>query len=146
MEFTQIKKSLNELLKKQYPEIKIYGNEVKEGYKMPSFFTSLVSFPETPANKNFMQGGFTFKIVYFQAKKDEMDQLEKLDKIYEAFGLSVQIGKRHLIVKEKDFDYVGEKADILEISLKFEHIDNKYMPLEEEVADELKLKIEKQEE
>lgn len=146
MEFTQIKKSLNELLKKQYPEMKIYGNEVKEGYKMPSFFTSLVSFPETPANKNFMQGGFTFKIVYFQAVKDEMDQLEKLDKIYEIFGLSVQIGKRHLIVKEKDFDYVGEKADILEISLKFEHIDNNYLPAEGEVADELKLKINKQEE
>lgn len=146
MKYVEIKRSLNELLKGEYPNIKIYGNEVKEGYETPSFFTSLVSVPETPANKNFINGGFSYKIVYFQDCKDEYDQLQKIDEIYQLFGMSVKIGNRTLLVKEKTWDYVGEKSDILEITIKCEYMENRYKPDEEDMAEELILKVNKQEE
>lgn len=145
MKFKEIKTELNKLIKTKYPDMKIYGVEVKEGYKTPSFFTSLVSFPETPANRNFINGGFTYKIVFFQDVKDELEQLDVLDTIYELFGLSVQIGERTLICKEKDYDYVGEKADILEISIKFEFMENREKPIEADLMEDLELNMKKEE-
>lgn len=146
MKFVDIKKDLNKIIKTAYPNIPIYGNEVKEGYQTPSFFTSLVSFPETYTNKNYASGGFTYKIVYFQNKKDELDQLNVLDSLYAAFGLSVNIGERTLICKEKDFDYIGEKADILEISIKFEFMEDRETPPDEDLMDEIDVSIIKEEE
>ena len=146
MKFVDIKKELNNVVKSAYPDIVIYGKEVKEGYKVPSFFTSLVSFPEGPTNKNFIKGGFTYKIVYFQETKDEAEQLKVLDNIYAAFGLTVKIKDRTLICKEKEFDYIGERADILEISIKFEFMENVEQPIDEDLMEEVDLNITKEDE
>lgn len=141
MKYTDIKATLNSYLEEKYKNIKIYGKDVAEGYITPCFFTSVISFPETQSNKNFVSSGFTYKIAYFQSVKDEVDQLEKLDEIYDLFEKSIVIKDRTLLIKEKDFEYIGEKSDILEISIKCEYLENRYIPPLEEVADNLELNI-----
>ena len=146
MKKTSVKQALNEKLKEKYPDIRIYGKEVQQGYKTPCFFTSLVSQPETHTNKNFISGGVTLKILYFQDIKDELDQLTKIDEIYAIFDKTIQIDDRIIEIKEKDFDYVGEKSDILEISLKLPYLENKYIEPQIEPAEIFELKMNNKEE
>lgn len=124
LRFKEIKKAVNQLLKRKYPDVKIYGNDVKEGYQTPSFFVELINKGSISETKNFASGGFTIKITYFQDKKDELDQLEKMDEIKDLFGLFFCVGDRKLTVGEFSHDYIGEYQDILQISIEIDYKEN----------------------
>lgn len=141
MKLTDVKIAINSKLKGLYPDIKIYGKEIHQGYVAPCFFSYLVSQPRTHSNKNFAQGGITVKILYFQEIKDEADQLRKVDEIFELFDKTITIGDRAIEVKEREFDYVGEKNDILEITLKIPFLENNYKEPDVECATSYKANI-----
>lgn len=112
------------MLGERYPEYKIYGKEIKEGYKTPSFFTEIVDKGNRAETKNFASGGFTVKIIYFQKTKNELDQLKKVDEIKNLFGLIFFVGERRLTVGEYSHDYIGEYSDILQISIDIDYKEN----------------------
>lgn len=124
LRFKEIKKAVNRLLKRKYPDVKIYGNDVKEGYQTPSFFVELINKGSTSETKNFASGGFTIKITYFQDKKDELDQLEKVDEIKDLFGLFFCVEDRKLTIGEFSHDYIGEYQDLLQISIEIDYKEN----------------------
>lgn len=112
------------MLSGKYPEYKIYGKEIKEGYKTPSFFTEIIDKGSRAETKNFAAGSFTVKITYFQKSKNELDQLEKVDEIKSLFGLIFFVGDRRLTVGEYSHDYIGEYSDILQISIDIDFKEN----------------------
>ena len=112
------------MLSGKYPEYKIYGKEIKEGYKTPSFFTEIIDKGSKAETKNFTTGSFTVKITYFQKSKNELDQLEKVDEIKDLFGLIFFVGDRRLTVGEYSHDYIGEYSDILQISIDIDFKEN----------------------
>lgn len=124
MKYAEIKKAVNGLLKGRYPPYKIYGKEIKEGYDTPCFFTEILDKGSRAETRNFAKGGITVKITYFQAEKNEMDQLEKADEIKDLFGLVFCVGDRRLTVGEYSHDFIGEYQDILQISIDIEYKEN----------------------
>lgn len=112
------------MLSKKYPEYKIYGIEIKEGYKTPAFFTEILDKGSKAETRNFAKGGFTVKITYFQKAKNELDQLKKVDEIKDLFGLIFFVGERRLTVGEYSHDYIGEYSDILQISIDIDYKEN----------------------
>lgn len=112
------------MLKRKYPDYKIYGLEIKEGYDTPSFFTEIVDKGSRGNTQNFASGGFTIKITYFQDQKNELDQLEKVDTIKELFGMAFKVGDRRLTVGDYSHDYIGEYSDILQISVDIDYKEN----------------------
>lgn len=108
----------------KYPEYKIYGKEIKEGYITPSFFTEILDKGSRAETKNFASGGFTVKITYFQKVKNELDQLKKVDEIKDLFGLIFFVGERRLTVGEYSHDFIGEYSDILQISIDIDYKEN----------------------
>lgn len=112
------------MLSSKYPEYKIYGKEIKEGYETPSFFTEIVDRGSRAETKNFASGGFTVKVTYFQKVKNELDQLKKVDEIKDLFGLIFFVGKRRLVVGEYSHDFIGEYSDILQISIDIDYKEN----------------------
>ena len=126
IKFVEIKKAVNELLKGRYPppQYKIYGKEIKEGYDAPCFFTEILDRGGKGETKNFAKGGFTIKITYFQAEKNELDQLEKVDEIKDLFGLIFCVGDRKLTIGDFSHDYIGEYQDILQISIEIDYKEN----------------------
>ena len=114
------------MLKGRYPppQYKIYGKEIKEGYDAPCFFTEILDKGSKGETKNFAKGGFTTKITYFQAEKNELDQLEKVDEIKDLFGLIFCVGDRKLTIGEFSYDYIGEYQDILQISIEVDYKEN----------------------
>lgn len=112
------------MLSGKYPEYKVYGKEIKEGYITPSFFTEILDKGSRAETKNFAEGGFTIKITYFQKEKNELDQLKKADEIKDLFGLIFFVGKRRLVVGEYSHDFIGEYSDILQISIDIDYKEN----------------------
>lgn len=112
------------MLSKKYTECKIYGIEIKEGYKTPAFFTEILDKGSKAETRNFAKGGFTVKITYFQKAKNELDQLKKVDEIKDLFGLIFFVGERRLTVGEYSHDYIGEYSDILQISIDIDYKEN----------------------
>lgn len=144
MKFVDIRKSANALLKSKYPKYEIYGKEVSEGYKKPSFFVEILDTGTRQASKSFVSGGFTIIITYFQKKIDEMDQLTKVDEIRELFMPVLRVGDRHLLISDYSYDYTGEHSEILQISMDYEYKENIYQPETQEPADELYMNLRKE--
>lgn len=143
MKFVEIKKAINKLLSEKYPSYKIYGKEIKEGYKTPAFFTEILDKGSKAETKNFAAGGFTIKITYFQELKNELDQLEKVDEIKDLFKLIFLVNDRQLIVEEFSHDFIGEYSDILQISIDIEYKENTKKEDTQPVAEEIDINISK---
>lgn len=118
-----IKTAINDLLANA-TGLKIYGKEVVEGYSTPSLFTEKISKPFQRETIGFAKSGFTIKITYLQSSPDELEQMKLIDTIRDAFGMSVRIGDRKLTVGEITHDYVGQKENILQISIDFDFYEN----------------------
>ncbi len=114
------------MLKNRYPppQYRIYGKEIQEGYDTPCFFTEVIDRGSRGETKNFAKGSFTIKITYFQAEKNELDQLKKVDEIKSLFGLIFYVGNRRLTVGEFSHDFIGEYQDILQISVEIDYKEN----------------------
>ncbi len=133
-----IKTAINDLLSKA-TGLKIYGKEVVEGYETPSLFTEKVSKPFQRETIGFAKSGFTIKITYFQSSPDELEQMRLLDTVREAFGMTVKIENRTLTVGEITHDYVGQKEDILQISVDFDFYENTTPGETAEIAEEAEI-------
>lgn len=141
MKRTDIKIAVHELLEKEYPEIKIYGKEIKEGYKPPCFFVEILDKGQQTDSKSYARGGFTVFISYFQTQTYELDQLQKIDEIKLLFGMVLKVGNRILTVGEYTYDYTGEYDEILQISIDFDYKENIMQPETEETAAEVNVKL-----
>lgn len=140
----EIKRAANGLLE-EATGLKIYGREITEGYDTPSLFIEIVPGPFRRQTRNFAKSGFSLKITYFQDAPREIEQLELVDTVKAAFGMVFAIGDRNLTVGEITYDYIGQKEDILQISVEFEYLENTSIHPEGELAGEMDFNLIKKE-
>ena len=130
MTLIELKKGLIELMQTVFPNHNYYSMEVVEDYDRPCFFTQLKPTNTMAKNYNKKNNQMTFYIDYLQEQIDEVDMLETIDKLRNLFELSVRIEDRSIDVEGFDWDFVGTKRNILEVSIdlqwdeKIEHLDN----------------------
>lgn len=141
----EIKKAANKLLKGA-TGLKVYGKEVTEGFERPSLFIEIIPKPFHRKSKNFAKSGFCLKITYLQEVPEELQQLELVDTVKEAFGMVFSVAERNLTVGEITYDYIGQKEDILQISVDFEFYENTMTEEEGETAEEMNFNLAKKEE
>ena len=119
-----LKAALNGVIQNKYgSSYKYYGNEISEGYEKPSFFTQLLPINLNPITINFSEKRFSFIITYFSKRIDEEDSLTKVSELMEAFGLKVKVKDRYINVSEFEYEFVGEKSNILQMSLNVSFMD-----------------------
>ena len=136
-----LKAALNGVIQNKYGNsYKYYGNEVTEGYVKPSFFTQLLPVQLGNVTTNFSEKRFSFIITYFQKKVDEADALTKVDELMEAFGLKVKVGDRYVNVSDFEYDFIGEKSNILQMSLNVSFLDGIKKEETHQLMNELGLK------
>lgn len=140
-----IKSAANKLLKTT-TGLKVYGKEVIEGYETPSFFAEIVTKPTKRETKGFAKSGFTLHITYFQKTPNEAQQLQMYDTVKNAFGMVFTVEDRKLTVNEITYDYVGNKEDILQITVDFDYYENTVEQPTADIAEELDLNLKKTEE
>lgn len=135
-----VKTAANELLA-EATGLKIYGREVTEGFDTPSVFVEIISKPFSHKTINFAKSGFALKITFFQTAPDEFEQLQMIDTVKEAFGMVFTVQNRKLTVNEITYDYVGQKEDILQISVEFDFYENTTPKQQGEIARELDFRL-----
>ena len=119
-----LKAALNGVIQNKYgSSYKYYGIEITEGYEKPSFFTQLLPVNLNPITTNFSEKRFSFIITYFSKKVDEEDALSKVSELMDAFGLKVKVKDRYVNVSEFEYEFVGEKSNILQMSLNVSFMD-----------------------
>lgn len=119
IKLTDIYASVSKLLKENYG-LKVYGNEVKEGYTRPSFFVQLLPVQILNSSTNFHEESYSIVITYFQPQPDSLDNYKKVDSMRELFGQKLNIGTRAVNVTDFSYNFVGEKSDVLQVYISVE--------------------------
>ena len=155
MTYTELKAGLNAHLQTVFPmasedaqiqAYEYYGLEVVEGYKRPCFFTRLETGESRPANKSSLYHRLTYSIMYIPERIDEIDLMDKVDKIRELFELGVEIKTqtetRYVDCVGFDWGFGGTDRDILEMSVDIEYLSNIRKPETAELMRDAKLRME----
>jgi hypothetical protein len=155
MTYLQLKAGLNAALQTIFPMVsddpkvktyEYYGLEVIEGYTTPCFFTRLETGESRVENHSTLYHSLIYSIMYIPEKIDEIDLMNKVDKIRDLFQLGIEItaGNETRFVDCKGFDwgFGGSERDILEISVDIEYLTDIRKPESAELMADAKLKME----
>lgn len=143
IKFTDLKRACNAVVSTTFPDVKVYGNDTTDGYTRPAFFTELIPHPFAHETKNYASGGATYKATLLEQTHDEAFCLSIYDSIREAFGMTLPVGDRKLLVGDISFEFIGEHLDILQISVEFDWYEQKKRIEREPLADTLIVAMEK---
>lgn len=143
IKFTELKRACNEVVSGAFPSVRIYGNDTTDGYKRPAFFTEIIPHPFANESKNYTSGGATFKATLLEKTHDEAFCLDIYDRIREAFGMTLPVGGRKLLVGDISFEFIGESLNVLQISVEFDWYEQKERIETEPAAESLVVSMEK---
>lgn len=116
-----IKAAVNALLENA-TNLKIYGNDVVQGYEYPCLFVDM-HVKTITKSKNYNENTGIFIITYMQEQPDELDALRTYDVIKDAFGTKLQVGNRYIEIEDIEYSYVGRDENIMQIEIDFAYSD-----------------------
>lgn len=129
---SDLKKEITRLLKSKF-EYQVYGKEVTEGYKKPSFFVDLRLVSQQDETVNIVSKSFHCQIVYFQKKVKEADLFHTVESIISLLTLQhprskkekrmLHIGERYLPVSNLEQGFTGKNNNIMTIDFDVEFYD-----------------------
>lgn len=112
----EIKKAVIQLLKKEFPDVTIYGNEVREGYQTPSFFVQIIPITMCHETVNFNYYKYLIVITCFPKQASEVEHYQMVQRLERVIGRKLLIQTRKIETDEFEFELVGEERNILQIS------------------------------
>lgn len=115
----ETKNACDKLLADTFPGIRVYGNDTFDGYVRPSFFTEIRQRAYRTRNRSSVTKGYSFIATLFEETHDEDYCLDVVDKVQQAFGLAVRTEGGLAVVEEIDYEWIGQGADQLQITVDF---------------------------
>ena len=137
IDLLEVKKSCNRALKDAFPDFKIYGTDVREGLKLPSFYTEIVPYTLNYESLNLVRQTCGYKITLLEKTPNEELELSVFEKIRKAFHLKVRIKDKLVTVESVEFDYIGAENNIFQITVRFQWFDSIAVEKKEETVKEL---------
>lgn len=130
------------MLKEKYG-FKTYGHEVTEGYSKPSFFVDIRPVKSSNTSVFYKEYAYSIAITYFPVKNDEIDNLTKAMELQNLFGYNITLKSGTIInISDYDYEFIGEKTDILQFSMDTEFCEKNAIPDTHEIAAEINLNSE----
>ena len=120
-----------------FPDFKIYGTDVREGLKLPSFYTEIVPYTLNYESLNLVRQTCGYKITLLEKTPNEELELSVFEKIRKAFHLKVRIKDKLVTVESVEFDYIGAENNIFQITVHFQWFDSIAVEKKEETVKEL---------
>lgn len=137
IELLEVKKSCNAALKEAFPDFKIYGTDVREGMKLPSFYTEIVPYTLNYESLNLVRQTCGYKITLLEKTPNEELELSVFEKIRKAFHLKVRLKDKLVNVDSVESDYIGAENNIFQITVHFAWFDSIAVEKKEEIVKEL---------
>nr|DAS83998.1 MAG TPA: tail completion protein [Caudoviricetes sp.] len=118
--YADIIKEVNLILKREYPNIKRYGNDTVDNAVPPYFFAEIVPLGTDRESKNMMHKSCSVKITFVQKIAKQVEALEVIENIFDALGMVLVVGDRRLLVTEYTHDYIEDHGNIPQMSFKLD--------------------------
>lgn len=99
MKLTDLKKSVNSVLKNVFPLISRKSNDTVEGFDKPTFFTQIIPVVSQNETVNYSSNKVLVIINYFNGDLGEVDNLEMYDEIKRAFGMTLKVNERSFLIR-----------------------------------------------
>ncbi|HCG59539.1 MAG TPA: hypothetical protein DEV97_05995 [Lachnospiraceae bacterium] len=127
IEAITVKAACNGILRKLFPDMKIYGPDTTGALERPSFYTEIVPYMLSYETKFLLRQSMGFKISLMEEKTNEEFQLGCLAAIRAGFGQKLEIGGRKITISEVNTEYTGSKNDVFQITITMEWYDNNFI-------------------
>lgn len=114
--YADIIKEVNLILKREYPNIKRYGNDTADNAVPPYFFVEVVPFGIDRESQNMMHKSCSVKITFVQKIAKQTEALEVIENIFDSLGMVLIIKDRRLLVTEYTHDYIEDHGNIPQMS------------------------------
>lgn len=95
-----IKKSINQVLKANFSDIKLHAGEVKEGFARPSFFTQIIPISFNYDTTNYSSNKLMIVINYFSKNETELENLKMIDRLKKAYGMVLKVNDRYITLRD----------------------------------------------
>lgn len=133
-----IKKSINQVLKANFPTIKIYSSDTKEGFTRPAFFTSIIPVTLDYETTNFTSNKLMVVINYFSENETELENIKMYDELKKAFGMNLKVSQRSFLLQNIKSEIVDE---ILQFKFDLNYFDGIDKTEDNEKATNLEINI-----
>lgn len=118
--YADIIKEVNLILKREYPNVKRYGNDTVDNAVPPYFFVEVVPLGTDRESKNMMHKSCSVKITFVQKIAKQVEALDVIENIFDALGMILIVGDRRLLVTEYTHDYIEDHGNIPQMSFKLD--------------------------
>ena len=93
----ELKASYIKVLREAVPGMRIYSNEVEEGYETPSLFVQMIPLIfKQRETASITRSSYMFETTFLQYKKNDAEQLEIIEKIRDKLGDHLEVEDRKI--------------------------------------------------
>lgn len=118
--YADIIKEVNLILKREYPDVKRYGNDTVDNAVPPYFFVEVVPLGVNRESKNMLKKSCSVKITFVQKTIKQVEALNVIEHIFEVLGMTLNVGGRKLLVSDYSHEYIEDHGNIPQISFSLE--------------------------
>lgn len=114
--YQDIAKAVTMVIKEAFPNVPIYGDEVREGYKKPSFFIGIMPVSSINHTKSIKEEQLLITISYFSNTTESIKNYQVMQELKAAFGQVLGVDNRKFTIQETNTEKVGEDGDIYQLT------------------------------
>lgn len=114
--YQDIAKAVTMVIKEAFPEVPIYGDEVREGYKTPSFFIGIMPVSSINHTKSIKEEQLLITVSYFSNATESLKNYKVMQELKVAFGQVLSVDNRRFTIQETNTEKIGEDGDIYQFT------------------------------
>ena len=114
--YQDIAKAVTTVIKGAFPNVPIYGDEVREGYKTPSFFIGIMPVSSINHTKSIKEEQILITVSYFSNTTESLKNYRVMQELKVAFGQVLSVDNRKFTIQETNTEKVGEDGDIYQFT------------------------------
>ena len=114
--YQDIARAVTMIIKEAFPNAIIYGDEVREGYKKPSFFIGIMPVSSINHTKSIKEEQLMITISYFSDTTESLKNYQVMQQLKSAIGQVVGVDNRKFTIQETNTEKVGEDGDIYQFT------------------------------
>lgn len=139
-----INKAINRVLKENIPSVKIYDKESVEGFKKPTFFTTVIPLSTEHDTVNYTSNKVMVVINYFNGKdkQKEVDNLKMHSKLLEVFGISIKVLDRSITLRNIRSETI---EGVLQFKFDLHYMDSMARETTEDIMEDLDVRVNEKE-
>ena len=114
--YQDIVKAVTIVIKRAFPNAIVYGDEVREGYKKPSFFIGIMPVNSINHTKAIKEEQLLITVSYFSDTIESLKNYRVMQELKVAFGQVLGVDNRKFTIQETNTEKVGEDGDIYQFT------------------------------